>query len=36
MIIYWYFTCMHICVRVWESLELELHMVMSYHVGIGN
>lgn len=34
--VHWYFVCMHVCVRVLDTLELELWTEVSCHVGAGN
>ena len=33
---YWCPTCIYVCVRVADPLELELQTVVSYHVGAEN
>ena len=30
---HWYFTCMNVCVRMFDLLELELQTVVNCHVG---
>ena len=34
--VHWCFACMYVCVRVSDSLELELQTVVSFHVCAGN
>jgi hypothetical protein len=34
--VHWCFACMYVCVRVLDTLELDLQTVVSCHVGAGN
>ena len=34
--VHWCFACIHVCVRVPDTLELELQTVVSSHVGARN
>lgn len=34
--VHWGFVCMFVCVKVSETLELEIQIVVSCHVGAGN